>query len=153
MLTVQTTDGLTDADTYASVDELTAYAAQRGIVLTNDAEQLLVKAMDYIESKEYMGKPLNPKQSTAFPRIGYDIPRNIKKAQLALAVIADTTELMPNVLLTDREIKKEKVDVIEVEYEAAKGIGSAPSFLQPDNLLAPYLLENSIMVNARVYRG
>ncbi len=46
-LTIQTNDGLNNADSYASVVELTTYADARGIALNGNPEQLLLNGMDY----------------------------------------------------------------------------------------------------------
>ncbi|WP_227430402.1 DnaT-like ssDNA-binding protein [Psychrobacter sp. I-STPA6b] len=153
MLTVQTNDGLINADSYVSVDEFNEYVSKRGIDLTSDAEPLLIKAMDYIEARQYKSKPINDSQLTAFPRDGFGIPRAIKTAQMVLATIADTTYLMPNILPTDKTVVQEKVDVISVTYETAKTEGGLPVFSQVDALLKPYLASGGYGLNIPVRRG
>lgn len=150
MLIIQTNDGLSTANSYVSTDELSSYALSRGITLTKDLSQLLLKAMDYIESKQYKSELVNSEQSTEFPRMGLNIPRNIKTAQLVLAVAADTVDLIPNVLPSG--IKKEVVDVIEVEYFEVKSNGLTV-FTMADDLLKPYLATGSAGVNFVVRRG
>ena len=126
MLIIQTTDGLSTANSYVSADELNTYTTQRGIVLTKDAEQILLRAMDYIESKQYKSETVNSTQSTLFPRMGVDIPRNIKQAQILLAVLSDTQDLMSATV--EAQTKKEKVDVVEVEYfESANAVTGSHS--------------------------
>ena len=112
-LIIQTNDGLDNANSYVSVAELTTYADARGIVLKGNPEQLLLAAMDVLESKQYKSEPLNGAQSTLFPRMGVAIPRAIKQAQLMLAVAADSQNLLS--ATTDQVTKREKVDSIEVE--------------------------------------
>ena len=62
------------ADTYASVDDLRAYAAKRGASLPaddTDCEVLLVKAMDYLASKSerWKGQRVQLDQPLDWPRL------------------------------------------------------------------------------------
>jgi len=150
MIVTQTNDGLSTANSYVTTAELSAYASQRGIVLNSaDLESLLFKSMDVLESKQYKSEPLNDTQSTLFPRMGVAIPRAIKQAQLMLAVAADTNDLLS--ATTEQIAKREKVDVIEVEYFESNGTHSKLLMLV-DDLLKPYL-SGGIALNVRVYRG
>lgn len=153
MLTIQTNDGLSTANSYASVAELTTYADARGIVLKGSPEQLLLSAMDVLESKQYKSEPLNDAQSTLFPRMGVAIPRAIKQAQLMLAVAADTNDLLS--ATTEQITKSEQVDVIKVEYfENKDAVNGSPLLTLVNELLAPYLASTSrVAMNVRVYRG
>lgn len=151
-LIIQTNDGLNNANSYASVAELTTYADARGIVLKGDPEQLLLSAMDVLESKQYKSEPLNGTQSTLFPRMGVAIPRAIKQAQLMLAVAADSQNLLS--ATTDQVTKREKVDSIEVEYFAKDAANSSPLLTLVNELLSPYLASSgSWVANIRTYRG
>src|SRR5699024_12687071 len=137
---------------YASVVELTTYADARGIVLKGNPEQILLAAMDVLESKQYKSEPLNGSQSTVFPRMGVAIPRAIKQAQLMLAVAADSQNLLS--ATTDQVTKREKVDSIEVEYFANDAANSSPLLTLVNELLAPYLASTKQWAaNVRVYRG
>lgn len=149
VLIIQTNDGTNNANSYASVAELTTYADARGIVLKGNPEQLLLSAMDVLESKQYKSEPLNGTQSTLFPRMGVAIPRAIKQAQLMLAVAADSQNLLS--ATTDQVTKREKVAEIEVEYFEGNGTHSKLLMLV-DELLKPYL-SGGIALNFRVYRG
>lgn len=113
-----------NANSYVSEADLTAYATQRGITLTAGKEQLLIKAMDYLETLNYIGTKKTEGQSLQWPRDevyidGYyiestTIPQELKNAQMMLAIEIDSGN---NPLSTiDRATKKEKVDVLEVEY-------------------------------------
>lgn len=152
-LIIQTNDGLNNANSYASVAELTTYADARGIVLKGDPEQILLSAMDVLESKQYKSEPLNGTQSTLFPRMGVAIPRAIKQAQLMLAVAADSQNLLS--ATTDQVTKREKVDSIEVEYfESKDAANSSPLLTLVNELLSPYLASSgSWVANIRTYRG
>lgn len=154
MIVTQTNDGLSTANSYVTTAELSAYASQRGIVLNSaDLESLLFKSMDVLESKQYKSEPLNDTQSTLFPRMGVAIPRAIKQAQLMLAVAADTNDLLS--ATTEQVAKREKVDVIEVEYfEAKDAVNGSPLLTLVNELLAPYLASaRGIAMNVRVFRG
>ena len=154
MIVTQTNDGLSTANSYVTTAELSAYASQRGIVLNSaDLESLLFKSMDVLESKQYKSEPLNDTQSTLFPRMGVAIPRPIKQAQLMLAVAADTNDLLS--ATTEQVAKREKVDVIEVEYfENKDAVNGSPLLTLVNELLAPYLVSTrGIAMNVRVFRG
>lgn len=152
-ITVQTNDGLSTANSYVSVTDFDAYTMARGIAITGNPEQLLLAAMDVLESKQYKSEPLNDAQSTLFPRMGVAIPRAIKQAQLMLAVAADSQNLLSTT--TDQVTKREKVDSIEVEYfENKDAVNGSPLLTLVNELLAPYLAStNQWAANVRVYRG
>ena len=151
-ITVQTNDGLSTANSYVSVTDFDAYTMARGIAITGNPEQLLLAAMDVLESKQYKSEPLNGTQSTVFPRMGVAIPRAIKQAQLMLAVAADSQNLLS--ATTDQVTKREKVAEIEVEYFANDAANSSPLLTLVNELLAPYLASTSrVAMNVRVFRG
>lgn len=151
-ITVQTNDGLSTANSYVSVTDFDAYTMARGIAITGNPEQLLLAAMDVLESKQYKSEPLNGTQSTVFPRMGVAIPRAIKQAQLMLAVAADSQNLLS--ATTDQVTKREKVAEIEVEYFANDAANSSPLLTLVNELLAPYLASTKQWAaNVRVYRG
>lgn len=117
-----------DAQTYVTAAELTAYALARAVTITaaddTAKEALLVKAMDYLESKNFKGDKYTEAQALQWPRInvhvdGYyidadEIPTLLTDAQCEIALSIDGgTNPLANL---DRETKREKVDVIEVEY-------------------------------------
>lgn len=151
-LIIQTNNGLADANSYVSEVELLSYATGRGITLTKDLGQLLLQAMDVLESKRYKSEPINDTQSTLFPRMGVAIPRNIKQAQIMLAVAADSVDLLK--ATNDAQVKAEAVDVIKVEYfENKDAVTASPLLTTVNELLSPYLAGLSISPNFRVYRG
>jgi hypothetical protein len=137
--------GLDTANTYIDIDYFKDYHDQRGndiSALTDTViEQLIIKAMDYMESVfygAYKGEQLNDTQSTLFPRIIDDVtvlPKNIKDAQAILGLKANDGELMED---QDKSIKKEKLDVLEIEYDEY----SSPQkrYLFVYNVLKPYLM-------------
>lgn len=128
-LIVETGSIVTGANTYASEAELTSYLAARGLTLGGavaTAEQLLLSAMDYIESRTFAGTKKTKDQPLQWPREGVyidgflvestEIPNSLKYAQIETAIAIDGGENpMANL---GRVAKREKVDVIEVEYES-----------------------------------
>lgn len=153
-LTLEDGTGVVDADSYASLAELNAYAASRGITLAgNDAakEVLLRNAADYLDSLEsrFKGDRVDPEQALAWPRSGVylfesevefandAIPAQLIKAQCQLACDAEAggTNLLPNG--SGREVLRTKVDVIETEY-AKTGQGAVlPRFTKALAILEP----------------
>ena len=126
MATIIIEDGtvVPGANSYASEAELTTYAADRGVVLTAATDVLLIKAMDYIESLSFIGSKGSEGQPLQWPRkdVYIDgfyagsttIPAALKTGQIATALAIDSENSpLANV---ERATKREKVDVIEVEY-------------------------------------
>lgn len=121
-----------NANSYVTTAELTAYATARGITLVADEEQLLIQAMDYIESLSYKGVKITQLQNLQWPRAnvyfdGYyfytdQIPQELKNGQMATAIAIDQGY---NPLDTQTQnIKRKRVDVLEIEY--MDGSSSSP---------------------------
>jgi hypothetical protein len=133
-LTVEDGTGKTDSDSYVSVADCTTYATARGYTMSGDAEISIIKAMDFIEAQNFKGYKYTDEQALQFPRgnvyiddyaIGVDeIPTQLINALCEAAMIEDAgAEILPT---NERETKREKVDVIEVEY--SDGAKSTPSY-------------------------
>ena len=112
------------ANSYVSAADLTAYATARGITLASDPSQLLIEAMDWIESLKYQGIKQTKIQPLQFPRYkvwvdGYPltantIPQQIKNGQMEAAIAVDqTTDALQDI---PRKTIEEKVGSIEVRY-------------------------------------
>ena len=112
------------ANSYVTEAELTTYAADRGVTLTAATDVLLIKAMDYIESLAFIGDKHKESQPLQWPRdeVYIDryyieretIPKELKNGVYTAALAIDA-ELDP-LRIIERATKREKVDVIEVEY-------------------------------------
>lgn len=113
------------ANSYVSEAELTTYATDRGITLTGAADQLLLLSMDTIETRKYQGSKTSTAQPLSWPRTGVvvdgesidsdEIPQDLKTAQIVTALSIDAgVNPMGKI---DPAVKREKVDVIEVEYQ------------------------------------
>ena len=126
MATIIIEDGtvVSGANSYVTEAELTTYAADRGITLTAATDVLLIKAMDYIESLAFIGDKHKESQPLQWPRdeVYIDryyieretIPKELKNGVYTAALAIDA-ELDP-LRIIERATKREKVDVIEVEY-------------------------------------
>ena len=132
-------------DSYVTVAEADAYHAIRpsanawAALTEPEKEQRLVAASDYLDSQYiFNGKKTDENQSREFPRNGStEIPTAIKKAVFELA-LQDSLTSNPSA-----EVKREKVDVLEVEYFQADA-GSL-RFGYIDGLLRPFLFQSKRM--------
>jgi len=124
-LIIETGTGKADAQSYITVVELSAYAAARGITIVGDPSQLLLRAMTYLETRDYTGSKNTKEQALQYPRVNVyidefpilttEIPNILKDllAEVSIAIDGDEDPLAT----VERAVKKEKVDVIEVEYQ------------------------------------
>jgi len=130
------------ADTY-NTDRATAWTGTDG-----EKEAALIKATDYLEQVyqgRWIGDPLSDTQALSWPRIDDIIPDRLKQAVCILALEAITADLNP---VQDRAVKREKVDVIEVEYmDNAKAGKTRPAI---DGLLRALL--TGFGMNAKAVR-
>jgi hypothetical protein len=123
-LIIEDGTGKADSQSYASEAAFASYASDRGVSISGTDTNLLITAMDYLESKNFIGDKETRDQALQWPRVnaamdGYyidndAIPQLLVDAQIEIALSIDAGV---NPLATvDREVKREKVDVIEVEY-------------------------------------
>ena len=149
-------------NSYVTEAELEAYAAARGVALTVYTEIALFKAMDYLETRKYIGAKTDYTQALQFPRVlcgsvysgiyplnqyqsywnipcEYDstiVPNEIKTAQMIAAILIDGgSDLQP---IINRQVKREKVDVLEVEY--MDNALSSAQFTALNDILRPFLV-------------
>lgn len=141
------------ADTYATVDELRAYATKRGEtvpVSDADCEPLLIKAMDWLEAQElrFLGQRVHAAQPLAWPRSGvrrpngWDyyppdvIPPQLKLAQCALAVASQEVDLQLDRVPGDTAaVTSEKVGPITVTYAEPTTRITQPTFATAEGFL------------------
>lgn len=160
-MTIVVEDGtnVAGANSYVSLDELKAYATERGITLpASDAELevLITKAMDYIELRDenYRGDRVYDDQPLSWPRIEYDmelgIPKELKKVEMVLAVAAMTVDFFPVSSGSSAAKKKTTVGPITVEYATQSGL--TPRIPQADSLFK-YLFGDQLNGQLRVVRA
>jgi hypothetical protein len=122
-------DGSTvpDANTYVSAADFSTYMSDRGLTFSGSngtQEQVLLKAMDYIEAQNFIGFKKSKEQALQWPRTevyidGYayesdEIPSLLLKLQMEVSIAIDAgNDPSANV---GRATKREKVGDIEVEY-------------------------------------
>ena len=112
------------ANSYVSEAGLLDYAASRGVNLTGATDVLIIKAMDYIESRPFIGDKHREAQPLQWPRdeVYIDryyieretIPKELKNGVYTAALAIDAA--LDPLRIVERATKREKVDVIEVEY-------------------------------------
>lgn len=141
------------ANSYVTVAELDSFAALRGYTLPAleaDKAVLLIKGADYTEAfrASFQGQKTYSDQSLQWPRqpvyidgyqiAGTTIPQDLKNAQMQAAIEVSIAggDIQPN---TGKNIKKEKVDVIEVTYQDNNGALYAPTFPKVDTYIDPLL--------------
>lgn len=180
-LVVEDGTGKSDAESYISVADADIYFSNRGnaawaTLTTTVKEQLLRKATDYLVQvyrMRWKGVRVSATQALDFPRNfmeredyeastinGYqmlggnyyypsdNVPVEVANACAELAYKANSATLAPDL---SRATIREKVDVIEVEYDK-----SQPQYTQYraiDNALAPYLATGSSGTFRKVLRA
>jgi hypothetical protein len=123
-IVVEDGTGLTTSNSYISEADFSTYATDRGVTVSGTSAVLLIQAMDYIEEQPFKGSKGSSTQALQWPRVGvaidgYDvdsdeIPTILKDALCEIAIGIDGGN---NPLSNEeRATKREKVDVIEVEY-------------------------------------
>lgn len=156
---VEDGSGKSDAQAYCSAAFADAWHLARGITVwatlsTNEKEQALVRAANYMVQTyrlRWRGWRGSATQLLDWPRVGVEVvdspyenglvaanvvPIEVQQANAELALKAAAGDLLADI---DRSsaVKREKVDVIEVEYR-----DNAPTttrYQSVENMLAPYL--------------
>lgn len=147
-ITVEDGTQVTGANSYVTTAELSTYADERGVTISAaEQEDLLIEAMDYIESQSFKGYKLTETQALQWPRgdvlvDGYyidtdEIPTLLKEAQMESALAIDAG----NSPIANIERKKDRVVVgeIEVEYSSSS---SSQVILQKVDLKLRKLIKN-----------
>jgi len=118
-LVIESGVGLSNAQSYVDTTFVNAYFLLRGITFTS-TDANIINAMDYFEatfSQSWKGEKLLSTQALSFPRLIDGVntyPVQVKNAICELAYKASTATLLPD---GNQAVKREKVDVIEVEYQ------------------------------------
>ena len=142
MFIVEDSTGLPNANSLASVQDFKDYYLLRNVNISTltdtQIEGFLVLGTDYIVQKyDFKGSRLKDTQSLPFPRVVNNetiFPINVKYATILLAFKSQNGNLLAD---SQQQVKKEKVDVLEVEYMD----GSSSEVVYNDVLgyLKPYL--------------
>lgn len=140
-ITVETGTGADpDANSYVSVADLEAYAADRGkTIAASDPGVLLIQAMDYLSLQNFAGIALDDEQPLSYPTAEKGVPERVKTAQFVLAMMYDSGQ--DPLAAIERATKSEQVDVIKVEYQ--DNAAARTLYPQLSALLAPLLATGS----------
>ena len=135
MLSVEDGSGVAGADSYATAEQFAARAAAYGWTIPADEvaqEVLLRRAAEAMNALRWKGHKTYAGQPLAWPRTGAEvdgeilpdtlIPAAIQYGQMALAAEIHGDDLSPPEM-RQGPVKREKVDVLEVEYVEVKNYG------------------------------
>ena len=159
----ETGAGLSNSNSYSTVALADGYFADRGnadwaALDTTAKQQALIKATDFLEATyrtAWKGYRVSSTQALSWPRVdvvadGFPIPANIVPLPVAYACAELAIRSTTTTLLADQgqQVKREKVDVLEVEYQDY----SDPTERYPavNRLLLPFLLSTSASGFAQV---
>ncbi len=149
--TVEDGTGVVDANSFATIDEVRAYASLRGAtVATTDAAVLahLVNGTAYLKQFTYLGEKVYPGEGfLPWPRSGLlvdgeafgedAIPQALKDAQCQLCVEQKAgVNLFPT--NTAAAVKREKIGPIDTEYATSSRVGR-PSMPLVEALLRDWI--------------
>lgn len=164
-INVETGNGSAASETLCSVAYADTWHAARGCapwatLTTAQKEEALRRASDYFEQvygNKFEGYRLNSTQALSWPRVdvelhGYylasnTIPSLVINATAELAYKAAQGNLAPDLT---QGVKREKIDVIEVEYDNYSV--QYTRYRSVDNILAPLLKSISNGVNRAAVR-
>jgi hypothetical protein len=156
MLIIEDGTGKPDAESYATAEDLAAYALKRGAAVPADEagrEVLLVKAMDKLGEYDarWLGCRASSTQALAWPRRDVwlngcrfplnSVPRELQYAQLAFAIEAKTNDLQKTVTPQDTGPVVEKtVDgAVTVKYANPGKVLPVSAFAKAETLVAVLL--------------
>lgn len=159
-LTIEDGTGVANANTFVGLDDVRAYATQRGITslpATDDAlATLILSACDYVmtyESRMKGSRALPDTQMLCYPRkcvnlFGSDlaenvIPMQLKTAQILVTIAASTgISLFPT--QTGAQVTRETIGPITTEYQVNSWSDSnLPVFSNVDAAIDPLLANGS----------
>ena len=149
MLIVEDGSVVAGANTFISDVDFTDYCTARGLSFPATAElrePLIINGADYVDSfrNRYQGTKASSEQELQFPRDnvvidGFALANNaipilLKNAQAQAAFDGQAQDLQA---IQGQNIKKEKVDVIEVEYQDGDGSRQKTTFTKVNSFLMP----------------
>jgi len=163
-MTIVVEDGsiVAGANSYVTEAEFITYAESRGVTIAtaDDADAMLIKAADYLESfaAQFKGVKVERDQSLSWPRSGAviedwewsndEIPRQVLNAQLAVAleIKAGEDPFNPS---TSLPVVSERVEgAVHVQYANPGGTLNVAK-TQPSRTIINLLLKHSGMTPVR----
>lgn len=162
-LTKETGASVAGANTYIDLTDYAAYLSDRGLTdsrTDSQKEAAIIAAKDWIESKEpkFSGYKVDADNPLVWPRYyamkhGYyiesdTIPQELKDAQAQLAYDSASYSLFT--VGDGREVVREKVDVIEVEYSRSGRTTIQSVFNKVEAFLKPLYKNGGVFGTIRV---
>jgi hypothetical protein len=128
-------------NSYVTVAEAEAFAADGGDSFTGDVSVMLIKSMRYLNLQDWSGTKTDPLQALDFPRNGdTNVPEDIKQAQIVIALTYDGgADLLAPV---ERAVKEDTVDVITTIY--MDNAATSASYPYINALIGVYLSSNAL---------
>lgn len=133
MLTIETGEGLTSANSYATAAELVSYAANYGVTVpaTVEAQEaLLRRAALQMQVMAWKGRKASAAQALAWPRYGAEvdgeilpptyIPARIQYGQMALAAEIHADDIDPPGQRQGAVIRERVEGAVDVQYAENK---------------------------------
>lgn len=167
-LIIEDGSGVLNANSYGTVAGARTYAVARAVTLSatdSDVEVQLIKAMDYLESQNYLGNQVSFTQSLQWPRqnLEYDpddpvpsnlIPPSLINAQYQLVVEQQNgIDIQPSVkgkTSGSGAIVEKRVDVLMTRYSERIGTTSLPIMPKVDALLRGLILNTPALRTVRI---
>lgn len=152
-----------NANSYATLEYIRQYAADRGIELNDDDEIVssnAIRAMDYIATfaRHFQGVRTFTEQLLDWPRTGVVVdsieyavdymPSQLAQAQAAAVIqIHNGVDLLPTI--QGPQVKVERLGPMAFEYFSQRGLEpvSVPVI---DNILAPLLAYQAVLSSRRI---
>lgn len=142
-------------NSYATVEDLEKFANDRGIDLPENKEVLLIKAMDYLNGLDWVGKKAKPDQTLPFPRkdIVLDdyllpsgvIPIQLIVAQCMLAIEAISGDLLSSI--REAPIKSEAIAGAMTITYAVEETGFKPQYTAVMAILRDLVINGKFSIN------
>lgn len=172
-LIVEDGTGLPDAESYVSVTDADEYHSARGNAAWTGSEavkeQALRRATAYLDGRygrQWPGtRVLGREQRLSWPRVnasdvtgeviaGTEVPFEVVQATCEAALRALSGPLVTDLSIAQQRIKRQKIDVIETEFDLSPAAGSAlPVITVIDQLLASLIRPVSLTLTGTVARG
>jgi len=151
-LIVEDGTGLATAESYISVVDADTYiAAYKGANTTWDAATDAIKEITARQATQYIdgvynwkGEIYSSTQVLDWPRNEVGIPTKLKQATAEVMYLIITGTIINVNVDRGKQTKREKVDVIEVEYES--GASQQPSFPEVNRLLSDFVISGGQIV-------
>lgn len=129
-LVIEDGTGVTGANSYVTATQWDAWATARGITHSHSDAQIekyILRAMDYFENQNFIGKKATDEQELQWPRANVvidsyavsaeTIPDEVKKAVYELVKTESDSDSLLSPL--ERQTTREKIGALEVNYKGS----------------------------------